>query len=291
MPPPYATQPGITKIIPYNVSPSPIWSHVTSSQPNARIITTAGQIGQDAEGNIPSDPDEQIALAFYNLQQCLEAAGARVEDVLKLTYYIVHYDSKNRRHTNHLLKFLDGHKPATTLVPVTALAVPEYVFEIEATASILVEPHKEVDVVVVGGGLSGLKAAWDVQKAGFSCVVLEARNRLGGKTWSQDSRTGKVDVGAAWINDSNQSYVWELVKEFGLETVIQNTNGKMTVENGDTYQTAKYGELLAVRLSVFVLLLLTLDRTRNGQTTFSRLDCCSKTSARTLMYKGQSRPH
>ena len=247
MPSPYKEQPGITKISPYNISPAPIWSHVTSSQPSSKVITTAGQIGQDADGNVPADPDEQIALAFYNLQQCLEAVGARVEDILKLTYYVVDYDHRHRRHTKHLLKFLGRHKPATTLVPVSALAVPEFIFEVEATAAIPYESLKEVDVVVVGGGLSGLKAAWDVQKAGFSAVVLEARGRVGGKTWSQDSQTGKVDVGAAWINDSNQSYVWELTKHFKLDTVVQNIEGKMTVDNNGKYQTAAYGALLEVR--------------------------------------------
>ena len=132
------------------------------------------------------------------------------------------------------------------MVPVSALAVPEYIFEIEATAGIPQAPLMEIDVVVVGGGLSGLKAAWDVQKVGFSCVVLEARDRVGGKTWSQDSQTGKVDVGAAWINDSNQSYMFELAKRFNLETIVQNTNGKMTIENGGTYQTAQYGGVLEV---------------------------------------------
>ena len=247
MSPAFKKQQPISRITPYNVSPSPIWSHVTASTPGSKIITTAGQIGADADSNVPSDPDEQIGLAFYNLRQCLEVVGARTEDILHLRYYIVNYDPKKRRHTPHLLKFLGSHRPATTLVPVPALAVPEYIFEIEAVASIPQEPLKQVDVVVVGGGLSGLKAAWDVQKGGFSAVVLEARDRVGGKTWSQDSVTGKCDVGAAWINDTNQSYMYDLVKQFGLETVVQNINGKTTVENAGTYQTAPYGAVLEVR--------------------------------------------
>ena len=246
--------PGSTPITPYNTSPAPVYSHVTTTHPSSplsgtRLITIAGQVGTDPSGHTPSEPTEQIELAFYNLAQALEASGATVADILSLRYYLVGYDPTQKRHAFHrpLAKFLGGHKPAMTLVPVPALASPGVVFEVEATASIPVEATKEVDVVVVGGGLSGLKAAWDVQRSGFSALVVEARGRVGGKTWSRDSKTGRVDVGAAWINDSNQEKMWELVKQFGLEDqcVVQNTKGKMSVENGEKgYQTAMYGGVL-----------------------------------------------
>ncbi|RDW66794.1 amine oxidase-4 [Coleophoma crateriformis] len=84
-----------------------------------------------------------------------------------------------------------------------------------------------LDAIVIGAGLSGLQAAHDVQKAGLSCVVLEARDRVGGKTWSLPCANGKgvVDVGAAWINDTNQSKMFALTKRFGLETITQRTEG------------------------------------------------------------------
>lgn len=133
------------------------------------------------------------------------------------------------------------------------------IFEVEATASIPVEAMREVDVVVVGAGLSGLKAAWDIQRGmprGGRVVVLEARERVGGKTWSKSiGKTGrggegkgkKVDVGAAWFNDTNQSAIWSLVQHFKLETqcVVQNTEGDMSIENGGRgYETAPYGGVL-----------------------------------------------
>jgi monoamine oxidase len=232
----------------------PTFSHVATSTGPSRIIITAGQVGSDSNGVVPVSLDDQIALAFENLGRCLEAAGATVTDIIKLTYYIVNYDPKKRRHTPHLLRFLNGHRPATTLVPVPALVVPELLFEIEATAAVAQAATQSVDVVVVGAGLSGLKAAYDLQKAGFSCVVLEARDRVGGKTWSVEPLgDGKVvELGAAWINDSNQARVHGLSKELGLETVVQNTAGNVVQEDlSGSMSTFTYGSVPKVCLIGF----------------------------------------
>jgi monoamine oxidase len=224
----------VATIDPYRLSDSrPVYSHVATSTGPSRIVATAGQVGADEHGAVPADVDEQIALAIKNLGRCLEAAGATVTDVFKLVYYIVDYDPNNRRHAKHVKQFLGGHRPATTLVPVPALAVPAYKFEIEAYAAVKQEPTKTVEVVVVGAGLSGLKAAYDLQQAGVSCVVVEARDRVGGKTWSVDPMgQGKfVDLGAAWINDTNQDKIYELAKSLKLEMVVQNTVGDIIQED------------------------------------------------------------
>ncbi len=131
-------------------------------------------------------------------------------------------------------------------VPVPKLALPEIIFEVEATAAIPQNDTETVDVVVVGAGLSGLQTAVDLQKAGLSVKVLEARDRVGGKTLSLPAQGSVCDVGAAWINDSNQARVFALAKSLGLDLVSQNVNGSIVVDDGiGIKKTHPYGQLLA----------------------------------------------
>ncbi|KIH93251.1 monoamine oxidase [Sporothrix brasiliensis 5110] len=214
----------------------PTFSHVASVLGPSRVIMTAGQVGVDAYGRVPEDLREHMAVAYSSLQRCLEAAGATVQDIIKLVYYIVDYDPNNRVHVEPLVAFLQGHRPATTLVPVPCLARPAFKFEVEAYVAIPQQPTQEVDVVVVGAGLSGLKTAYDLQKSGYSVAVVEARDRVGGKTWSVEQTTGDgkfVDRGAAWINDTNQSEVHALAQALGLKLVVQNTTGNVVQQDRD----------------------------------------------------------
>lgn len=110
----------------------------------------------------------------------------------------------------------------------------------------------EVDVVIVGAGLAGLSAAEKIIAAGHSCLVLEARDRLGGRTWSQAMPSGEVvvDLGAAWINDTNQSRMIDLARRFGAELIEQNTKGGVVLqrESGELVGF-EYGELPKVGAS------------------------------------------
>lgn len=83
------------------------------------------------------------------------------------------------------------------------------------------------DLAVVGAGLSGLQAAYSAQQAGLLVVVVEARDRVGGKTWSVPLASGRgvADLGAAWINDITQKRMANYVREFNLELVKQRLEG------------------------------------------------------------------
>src|SRR3954452_6876911 len=88
----------------------------------------------------------------------------------------------------------------------------------------------DVDVVVVGAGLAGLAAARDVQAGGASVAVLEARDRVGGRTLNEDIGDGKVvEVGGQWIGPT-QHRIAALARELGVETFPTHSHGENVIE-------------------------------------------------------------
>src|SRR3954447_20145196 len=88
----------------------------------------------------------------------------------------------------------------------------------------------DVDVVVVGAGLAGLAAARDVQAGGASVAVLEARDRVGGRTLNEDIGDGKgVEVGGQWIGPT-QHRIAALARSLGVETFPTWSKGENLVD-------------------------------------------------------------
>ncbi len=75
------------------------------------------------------------------------------------------------------------------------------------------------DTIVVGAGVSGLTAARLLVGAGQRVLVLEARDRIGGRTWT-DRTDGRVtDLGASWIHGIDDSPLAETARAFGMPTM------------------------------------------------------------------------
>ena len=95
------------------------------------------------------------------------------------------------------------------------------------------------DVILIGGGISSANAAYILRqrcKTNFKMLVLEAKDRVGGRTHtidvkcSKENKTSKWDIGAQWVTDSQQN-VTKLMKEFNIETYKQFTDGKKVLES------------------------------------------------------------
>lgn len=82
----------------------------------------------------------------------------------------------------------------------------------------------ERDVVIVGAGPAGLMAARRLSQAGKSVAVLEARDRVGGRTWSNVIDGAFLEIGGQWISP-DQTELLSLVEELGLSTFQRYREG------------------------------------------------------------------
>lgn len=71
-------------------------------------------------------------------------------------------------------------------------------------------------VIVVGAGVSGLTAARDLAEAGADVLVLEARDRIGGRTWTHEIGGAPVDLGGSWIHGPYGNPLSDEVRRAGI---------------------------------------------------------------------------
>ena len=118
---------------------NPAFSQVVVAS-GARMILTAGQVSIDEHGALVGAGDfaAQTAQCMRNVGLALTAAGASLADIVKITTYVVDYRPELRAVIGKARApfFANRPPPASTLVGVTALALPEWLIEIEAVAVI-----------------------------------------------------------------------------------------------------------------------------------------------------------
>jgi enamine deaminase RidA (YjgF/YER057c/UK114 family) len=122
---------------PEGLRPHPAYSHVVVAS-GTRLVYTAGQLSVDEHGALvgAGDLGAQTMQAMRNVGLALAAAGATYADIVKITTYVVDYKPEYRAVINDARAsfFGDGPRPASTLIGVAALALPEWLVEIEAVA-------------------------------------------------------------------------------------------------------------------------------------------------------------
>src|SRR3954465_5022282 len=86
----------------------------------------------------------------------------------------------------------------------------------------------ETDVCIVGAGYAGLTAARRLTGVGKNVMVLEARDRVGGRVWTQPYQGFRLDFGGTFLGP-DQDAVHKLVSEFGPETSPPHCEGKKVI--------------------------------------------------------------
>jgi monoamine oxidase len=113
----------------------------------------------------------------------------------------------------------------------------------------------------VGAGLAGLAAARQLQSCGKSVVLIEARDRVGGRTWNRTAADGSVvSVGGTWLG-KRQDRMFELCREFGMEVYPQYDRGDTVLHlNGSNQRYRGYPKVGPLALASLGLAFWRLDR-------------------------------
>jgi monoamine oxidase len=119
--------------------------------------------------------------------------------------------------------------------------------------------RSEADVCVVGAGYAGLTAALRLQQAGRTVVVLEARDRIGGRVWTQELADGStIDRGAGWLAPYHDA-AYGLAGEMGVTTYKTYVKGKHLLVDGDRIR--RYTGLIP-KISPLAVLAIALNQAR-----------------------------
>jgi reactive intermediate/imine deaminase len=112
--------------------PAPVshYCHVTKA---GNLICVSGTVGVGPDGEIPAGVVEQFEIAIANMDACLKAVGAGAEHVVKVTVYLTNIADRARINPIRQ-RYFGTHRPASTLVEVSALVLPALLVEIEAQA-------------------------------------------------------------------------------------------------------------------------------------------------------------
>src|SRR5438067_775163 len=76
----------------------------------------------------------------------------------------------------------------------------------------------DADVIVIGAGFAGLVAARELGRAGFGVLVLEARDRVGGRTWTDHRLGHDLELGGTWVHWV-QPHTWAEMTRYGRQVM------------------------------------------------------------------------
>jgi monoamine oxidase len=94
------------------------------------------------------------------------------------------------------------------------------------------EDSLKTDVLILGAGIAGLAAARSLAAAGRPVIVIEGRDRIGGRVWTDTSLGMPMDLGASWIHHVEGNPIARLAREFGVKTLPTDYYNYITYDSG-----------------------------------------------------------
>lgn len=91
------------------------------------------------------------------------------------------------------------------------------------------------DIIIIGAGVGGLTAAQNLSKKGLNVIILEARNRIGGRIHTDRSSGTPIDLGASWIHDLYHNPIAAAADQYGLKLIAHNSIFKCYGEHAIYY--------------------------------------------------------
>lgn len=120
--------------VPATVAPPTGYSHGVEPAAGARILYVAGQLGVAPDGSFAKDIRGQAEQAWKNIANVLAAAGMELKDLVKVNHYLTRKENI-AGYREVRARMLGDHKPASTLLVISALAREEALVEVEAVAA------------------------------------------------------------------------------------------------------------------------------------------------------------
>jgi monoamine oxidase len=88
----------------------------------------------------------------------------------------------------------------------------------------------DLDAIVIGAGIAGLAAARELAAAGKQVLILEGRDRLGGRIWTDKTLSSPLDLGASWIQGTKNNPLTDLTSKFKIDTIKTNFDNSVTYD-------------------------------------------------------------